>query len=71
MQLTPYLYFIGDCEAALNFYAACGLGGIKDLRRYANTPMAERNGGVWREKVLHSLFEGPNLRLLASYGPDS
>ena len=59
------------CEAALEFYAECGLGSIRELRRYEGTPMAGRDGGAWRNKVLHSLFEGPWLRLYASDGPDS
>ena len=33
--------------------------------------MAGRDGGAWRDKVLHSLFEGPWVRLYASDGPDS
>jgi len=71
MQVTPYLYFKGSCEAALKFYEACGLGRIKELKRYAGTPLAERDGPTWHEKVLHSVFEGPNFRLCASDGPDS
>jgi PhnB protein len=71
MQITPYLYFKGSCEAALKFYESCGLGQIKELRRYEGSPMAERDGGAWRNKVLHSLFEGPGIRLFASDGPDS
>jgi PhnB protein len=71
MRLTPYLYFKGSCEAALRFYEQCGLGSIKELRRYEGTPMAERDGGAWRDKVLHSVFEGPGIRLCASDGPDS
>jgi PhnB protein len=71
MQFTPYLYFKGACEAALEFYAECGLGSIRELRRYEGTPMAGRDGGAWRNKVLHSQFEGPRLRLYASDGPDS
>jgi len=71
MELTPYLYFKGDCETALKFYADCGLGGIQELRRYEGTPMAERDGATWRDKILHSVFEGPKLRLCASDGPDS
>jgi hypothetical protein len=58
MQFTPYLYFKGACEAALEFYAECGLGSIRELRRYEGTPMAGRDGGAWRNKVLHSQFEG-------------
>ncbi len=71
MRFTPYLYFRGACEEALKFYEACGLGAIVLLRRYEGTPMAERDGGAWRDKVLHSVFEGPGLRLCASDGPDS
>lgn len=71
MQLIPYLYFKGNCEAALEHYALRGLGAIRELRRYAGTPMAERDGGAWRGKVLHSVFEGPWLRVYASDGPDS
>jgi hypothetical protein len=71
MKATPYLYFKGDCEAALHFYAACGLGEIRELRRYDGTPMVGRHGEVWRDKVLHSLFAGPGVRFYAGDGPDS
>lgn len=71
MRMTPYLYFKGGCEDALTFYSDCSLGKIVDLRRYAGTPMEARDGGAWRDKVLHSLFEGEGLRFYASDGPDS
>ena len=71
MRATPYLSFKGSCEAALRFYEACGLGAITELRRYDGTPLAERDGGAWRDKVLHSVFAGPWLRLCASDGADS
>jgi PhnB protein len=71
MQATPHLYLKDSCELALSFYRACGLGEIIELRRFAGTPMEERCGPAWREKVLFSVFEGPGLRLCASDGPDS
>jgi PhnB protein len=71
MQFTPYLYFRGACEDALKFYQSCGLGAIRHIRRYEGTPMAERDRGAWRDKVLHSFFEGPAVRLYASDGSDS
>jgi PhnB protein len=71
MQIAPYLYFKGACEAALRFYEACGLGKIREVRRYAGTPALERLGPEWADKVLHSLFDGPEIRLYASDGPDS
>ena len=71
MQIVPYLYFKGACESALKFYEACGLGKITEIRRYEGTPMAERDGAEWRDKVLHAAFDGPGFRLYASDGPDS
>ena len=71
MQTTPYLYFKGSCEAALRFYETCGLGHIEELRRYEGTPAATRDGGAWSDKVLHSVFAGPGIRLCASDGHDS
>jgi uncharacterized glyoxalase superfamily protein PhnB len=68
---TPYLYFKGACEQALAFYAEHGLGTVRELRRYDGTPAAERYGEAWRNKVLHSLFEGPGIRFYAGDGPDS
>jgi PhnB protein len=71
MRFSPYLYFRGACEEALKFYQACGLGEIRLLQRYDGTPLAERDGGAWRDKVLHSMFEGPGLRFYAADGADS
>jgi uncharacterized glyoxalase superfamily protein PhnB len=56
MQMTPYLYFRRAYEEALKFYQSCGLGEIRLMRKYEGTPMAERDGGAWRDKVLHSLL---------------
>ncbi len=71
MLITPYLYFKGTCENALKFYEACGLGKIHEIRRFEGTPMEERAGAMWRDKILHSVFEGPGFRLCASDGLDS
>ena len=38
MRATPFLYFKGECESALQFYEACGLGEIVELRRIEGTP---------------------------------
>lgn len=70
MRITPYLYFTGSCEAALQFYEQCGIGKIITLMRYEGTALAKVDPR-WREKVMHSVFEGPGVRLCASDGPDS
>jgi PhnB protein len=41
MRATPFLYFKGDCESALQFYQSCGLGEIVELRRIEGTPLAD------------------------------
>ena len=71
MQFTPCLYFKGDCEQALRFYEACGLGKVVELRRIAGTPLESRHGAAWGDKVLFAVFEGEGVRLAASDGPDS
>lgn len=71
MTLIPHLYFKGDCEEALRFYAQIGLGAIRVLRRYEGTPVAARAGAAWDAKVLHSELEGPGVRFFASDGADS
>ena len=71
MHMTPYLYFKGTCEAALKFYESCGLGKIQELRRFEGTPMEQRAGAAWGDKILHSVFEGSGFRLCASDGIDS
>ena len=71
MQFTPCLYFKGNCEQALRFYEACGLGKVVELRRFAGTPAESRHGAAWSDKVLFSIFQGEGLRLTAADGPDS
>ncbi|HEY4121109.1 MAG TPA: VOC family protein [Byssovorax sp.] len=70
-QLVPHLYFSGSCEAAFGHYAACGLGAIRSLQRYAGTPTAAKLGPAWEDKVLHAELEGPGLLLFGGDGPDS
>ncbi len=71
MQTTPYLYFRGNCEAALQFYAACGLGAMSEAMRFEGSPAAAHAGPAWADKILHCRFEGPGLLLYASDTPDA
>ncbi len=38
MQLNPYLFFNGQCEAAFKFYAECLGGKIEGMITHAGTP---------------------------------
>ena len=53
MEMTTYLSFCGDCEAALRFYAECLDGKLGELFRYAGSPAADHAPPGWEQKVMH------------------
>ena len=69
MQLANYLFFTTACEQALDFYAACRLGEVTELKRYGRDgapPTAAMEG-----KVMHARFEGPGVLFYASDNHDA
>ena len=69
MQLSTYLYFNGDCEAALKFYEQCLGAKIDGLMKFRGSPAAETVPPDWLDKVLHArLIVGRN-ELMASDAP--
>ena len=53
MQVTPYLSFDGQCEAAFKFYERCFAGRLGSIFRYAGSPMADQVPPDWQNKVMH------------------
>lgn len=47
MQLANYLFFTTECEAALSFYAECGLCRVATSMRHEDPgiPVGQRNNG--------------------------
>jgi PhnB protein len=71
MQMTPYLSFKGQCEAAFRFYEQCLGGQVEAMFRYAGTPMAEQVPADWQAKVMHgSLTVGDQLLMGGDVAPD-
>ena len=70
MQLSNYLFFTTTCEAALAFYASCGLGQVAEILRYGDNGMPVGNDAM-RGKVMHAKFEGPGVRFYASDNDDA
>jgi PhnB protein len=70
MQLANYLFFTTGCEAALAFYADCGLGQVTMLIRHGDRglPVADE---AMRGKVMHARFEGPGVLFFASDNHDA
>jgi PhnB protein len=68
MQLEPYLFFHGRCEDALNFYRDCLAGEIKELNRFAGSPMDEQTPDDYKDKIMHASFVAGDVKFMASDG---
>lgn len=70
MRLSPSLFFTTNCEPALAFYEACGLGKATILLRWGGNGMPVRTESM-RGKILHARFEGPGVLFFASDNDDA
>jgi PhnB protein len=56
MQLTIYLTFAGQCEAAFKHYEKCLGGAIVFMMKYRDSPAAAETPSAWHDKVYHATF---------------
>ena len=71
MQMTPYLSFNGQCEAAFKYYEQCLGGQLGEIFRYRGTPMADQAPADWQNKVMHgSVTIGDLVLMGADVTPD-
>ena len=71
MQLSPYLSFKGDCEAAFKLYQECLGGDVQFKMTWGESPMSDQVAPEWRDKVMHSsLVIGETVLLGADSPPD-
>jgi PhnB protein len=70
VQLANYLFFTTQCEAALAFYAECGLGKVTVMMRWGDNGMPVPTEAM-RGKIMHSRFEGPGVNFYASDNHDA
>ncbi|MBI3228799.1 MAG: VOC family protein [Burkholderiales bacterium] len=64
MQMTPYLSFNGNCEAAFNYYTEHLGGQIQEFHRYGNSPMAEQVPAEFHKRVMHVRLSLSNGQML-------
>ena len=69
MQLNPYLFFDGQCEAAFKFYEQCLGGKITAMMRYRESPMADQGQPEWRDKIMHTHLTVNDMVLMGSDAP--
>ena len=71
MQLSPFLSFNGQCEAAFKFYEPCLRGKIVTMLTYAGSPVADQVPPEWRNKILHaSLMMGGEVLMGCDAPPE-
>jgi PhnB protein len=71
MQMTPYLNFNGQCEAAFTLYERCLGAQLGPIFRYAGSPMADQAPAGWEDKVMHgSLTVGEQVLMGADVAPE-
>jgi len=68
MQLDAYLHFNGNCEQALDFYAAALGGRIENLNRFEGSPMEKEVGDAAKQRIMHATLVAGDLKLMASDG---
>lgn len=61
----PYIIFNGNCREAMTFYQDC-LGGILDLQKVADSPMASQWPGEVQHHILHASLVKGSLIILGS-----
>ena len=71
--ITPYLFFGGRCEEALEFYRQALGAEVEMLMRYNESPEAPPPGMLqagFEKKIMHASFRVRGVRLMASDGCD-
>lgn len=69
MQLNPYLFFNGQCEAAFKFYEQCLGGKIVAMFSHAGTPAEAQVPANWRDKIMHARMLVGDEALMGSDAP--
>jgi PhnB protein len=71
--ITPYLFFGGRCQEALDFYRDALGAEVEMLMRFDESPEAPPPGMLqpgYEKKVMHASFHVRGVRLMASDGRD-
>jgi PhnB protein len=69
MQLTPYLYFNGQCEEAFRLYEQLFGGKIEAMIPHAGTPAESQVPPEWGPKIMHARLTVGKSVLMGSDSP--
>jgi PhnB protein len=69
MQLNPYLFFNGTCEAAFKFYAQALGGRIDAMMTHDAMPGSETMSAEQRARIMHARLSVGDKMLMGSDAP--
>lgn len=64
--ITPYLFFPGNCEEAMNFYKEVLKGEITSLQRFGDTEMPVDDDH--KQKIMHGELQAEDVHIMFSDG---
>lgn len=73
MEVTPYLFFSGRCEEALEFYTKALGASVEMKMKFNESPMPTPPGMLqegFENKIMHASFTIEGKRIMASDGCD-
>jgi PhnB protein len=69
MQINPYIFFNGQCEAAFKFYERCLGDKIDAMMTHRGSPAEQHTPPEWLDKILHARLTVGDAVLMASDAP--
>jgi PhnB protein len=69
MEMSPYLSFNGQCEAAFKFYERCLGAKIESMLTHGQSPMADQVAPDWRDRIIHARLLVGGKVLMGSDNP--
>jgi PhnB protein len=69
VEIIPYVFFNGQCEAAIKFYEKVLGGKVRGLMTYGDSPAAKDFSPDQKDKIIHARMEVGNSVLMASDAP--
>jgi PhnB protein len=67
-QLSPYLFFDGNCAEAMRFYERLLDGKLETMMKHSDAPMVDKGPPGSGDRILHAHLAFPGGVLLASDG---
>jgi PhnB protein len=69
MQVNPYLYYSGNCEAALKYYEKALGAKVEMMMTYESAPPETPTPPEWKKKIMHARISIDGEVIMGSDAP--